>query len=695
MTHRSPVPVSPAFEAVAQGAQFRDVVAIVVHASPKVIFQALHEVTLRDMKLAWLLGELRYLPSRLAGQMPAVDSNRPFLTTLIEGGTLVLRDEAPCEVITGSAAQLHRVHQATRRFATREAFDAFDDPGHQKLFMSVRLAPTGRPGEHWLILEHATRALSSPGERKFARYWRVIKPLGAFVTWQLLRAVRRRAERATAGQSRFRLASRSVRASAHERLRTLPGDERIPTAIDTLTHAVTIRRPPRDVWPWLVQMGAGSRGGWYSYDWLDNRGHRSATRLVPELQHPAIGSIFPAMPGVMEGFTLLAIEPERVLTLAWPAPDGTPEVTWTFVLDEVAPGVTRLVVRARGGPGYRFHRLPLLLTRFAVRIVHFIMQRKQLLGIRRRAETALPYPSAFRTPEGRAAFLAAYDAAMKLWPVPYEELEIPGRFGMTHVIVSGPKEAPPLVLLHGYDATSTMWAPNVADFSEDSRVFALDVMGQPSKSTPTEPVRNAEDYAVWLADTLDGLHLDRICLVGQSYGGWLALNFAMAAPDRVQKLVLLSPGGGFVPMTRQFSLRGMLMVWLPTRATVNWFMRWLGFTDRPGSTDARPVLELMHLGLKHFRVPVETLRVMPVMFPDDQLRAMRVPTLLLIGDHEVICDAATALTRARRLFPDVQGELVSQSSHDMCFSQHRIVDARVRAFLKKSRPDRVGERSVA
>ena len=339
------------------------------------------------MKFAWLLGELRYLPSRLAGHMPAADSSRPFMNTLIEGGTLILRDDAPREVITGSAAQLHRVHQAPQRFANREAFEAFDDPDHEKLFMSVRVAPTGRPGEHWLVLEHATRALSPLAERKFARYWRVIKPMGAFVTWQLLRAVRRRAERAAVVPLRSRRLWRSVRATTDERARALPGDERIPQAIDTLTHGVTIRRAPRDVWPWLVQMGAGSRGGWYSYDWLDNGRQPSAARIVPELQHPAIGTIFPALPGVTEGFTLLAIEHERVLTLGWLAVDGTPEVTWTFVLDEVAPGVTRLLVRVRGGPGYRFHGLPRSLTRLVVRVVHFIMQRKQLLGIRRRAES--------------------------------------------------------------------------------------------------------------------------------------------------------------------------------------------------------------------------------------------------------------------------------------------------------------------
>ena len=61
---------------------------------------------------------------------------------------------------------------------------------------------------------------------------------------------------------------RSVRATPEEQMRALPGDERIPDAIDTLTQGVTIRRPPRDVWPWIVQMGpaAGPAGtattGW-------------------------------------------------------------------------------------------------------------------------------------------------------------------------------------------------------------------------------------------------------------------------------------------------------------------------------------------------------------------------------------------------------------------------------------------------
>jgi pimeloyl-ACP methyl ester carboxylesterase len=297
-------------------------------------------------------------------------------------------------------------------------------------------------------------------------------------------------------------------------------------------------------------------------------------------------------------------------------------------------------------------------------------------------------PSPFKTPEGQAAYLAEYDAAMKAWPVPYREVDIPTRFGTTHVIVSGPIDAAPLVLLHGYWATLTMWAANVADFSSDYRVYAIDVMGQPSKTVPTDPIRNAQDYVAWLTETLDALHLARVSLVGMSFGGWLALKFALAAPDRLLKLVLLSPGG-FLPMVRQFSLRGMLMLFLPSRLTVNTFMRWLGFRAGDGN-----VLELMYLGLKHFRIPLETAQITSTALSDDELRSLHVPTLLLFGEREVIYDPAAALARARRLVPDLEGELVSESRHDMCVRQRAIVDARVLDFLEETR-SAVPERVVA
>ncbi|HEX2444854.1 MAG TPA: hypothetical protein VHJ77_12980 [Vicinamibacterales bacterium] len=182
---------------------------------------------------------------------------------------------------------------------------------------------------------------------------------------------------------------RSVRADLAERTRRLPGDEFIPEPLGTLTHAITIGRAPRDVWPWLIQMGAGSRAGWYSYDVLDNGGRPSATRVVPQLQDIAIGTLFPALPGVTEGFAVLAFEPNRSLILGWPNSDGQPLVTWAFVLEARDSHTTKLIVRARGGQSYRFHGLPWWLSKPIVHVVHFAMQRKQLLGIARRVESSI------------------------------------------------------------------------------------------------------------------------------------------------------------------------------------------------------------------------------------------------------------------------------------------------------------------
>lgn len=93
---------------------------------------------------------------------------------------------------------------------------------------------------------------------------------------------------------------RSVRSSTDERYRRLPGDELLPKPSgSSLTHAITIRRPPHEVWPWLAQMGAG-RAGWYSYDVIDNGRQPSAERILPEFQGVEVGGIFPALPGVTD-----------------------------------------------------------------------------------------------------------------------------------------------------------------------------------------------------------------------------------------------------------------------------------------------------------------------------------------------------------------------------------------------------------
>jgi pimeloyl-ACP methyl ester carboxylesterase len=308
-------------------------------------------------------------------------------------------------------------------------------------------------------------------------------------------------------------------------------------------------------------------------------------------------------------------------------------------------------------------------------------------GVETRGEEVVPMPasSGFKTPRGEAAYMAAYEESMRLWTVPYQSRDLPSRFGSTHLVACGPEDGPPLVLLHCFFTSLTTWAYNVAALSQHRRVYALDVMGQPSKSVPDQPITSRDEMAEWLTATLDGLGLQQADLVGYSFGGFAALDYAIHAPDRVGKLVLLSPVGGVVAPKKQFYVRGVLSAILPSSQLTTELLWFNWFFHRPNLANQRTRLifdRVSHqftMGLKHFRLGPG---VLPTACTDDELRGVRAPTLLLVGRQEALYDAVSAVARAEALIPDVRAELIADASHDLPISQPEAVNRRVLAFLE-------------
>jgi pimeloyl-ACP methyl ester carboxylesterase len=157
----------------------------------------------------------------------------------------------------------------------------------------------------------------------------------------------------------------------------------------------------------------------------------------------------------------------------------------------------------------------------------------------------------FRSPEGEAQFNTAYEAILKQWPVPYEELYVPTRFGDTHVVASGSKDAAPLILLHPAGGGAVMWSRNVGAFSQQYRTYAVDTISEANKSFLTRPIsfrHQRQDFADWMIDLFGGLKIESTSIVGNSFGGFVALNTVCYHPERVRKVVLISPAATFVPI---------------------------------------------------------------------------------------------------------------------------------------------------
>jgi len=96
-----------------------------------------------------------------------------------------------------------------------------------------------------------------------------------------------------------------------------------------------------------------------------------------------------------------------------------------------------------------------------------------------------PRSPRFKSSAEEAAFFAAYDAVLTRWPVSIEAVDVPSRYGTTHVQVCGPPEGTPLVLLHGGGATSTVWFANVEALTCTHRVFAVDQLGDAGAACTT------------------------------------------------------------------------------------------------------------------------------------------------------------------------------------------------------------------
>jgi len=135
------------------------------------------------------------------------------------------------------------------------------------------------------------------------------------------------------------------RATDDELARRMLGDEQIEHPLTNTNRAITVEAPVEDVWPWLAQMGS-LRGGWYSYDWVDNGGRPSADRVLEQYQQVQPGDVLPCLPGASDAFLVTAVTPPRDLILTVPGAAG-PITSWEHFIEPLGSVHSRLIVRGR------------------------------------------------------------------------------------------------------------------------------------------------------------------------------------------------------------------------------------------------------------------------------------------------------------------------------------------------------------
>jgi pimeloyl-ACP methyl ester carboxylesterase len=281
----------------------------------------------------------------------------------------------------------------------------------------------------------------------------------------------------------------------------------------------------------------------------------------------------------------------------------------------------------------------------------------------------------FTSEEARERLLQAYDEAMGLWPQPRRELDIETRFGTVHVHHFGPEEGEPIVLLHGHGGNSSNWYPQIAELGRHHPVYAIDTIDDPGRSVQHTIVADSQDNAAWLNEVFAGLGLDRIHLVGLSYGGWLTFNQAIYGGERLASITPLDPAGlEKVPARFLLSTIGGLFAMLAPRRLRPWLARLLA---NHALIAPRRMMAPIMLSVRTFQ-PSSRPAARP--FTDAELRSVTVPALVLLAERSVLLRARKVLPRVS-LIPGAQAEIVPNAGHGLPMEVPDLVNARVLRFI--------------
>jgi pimeloyl-ACP methyl ester carboxylesterase len=292
----------------------------------------------------------------------------------------------------------------------------------------------------------------------------------------------------------------------------------------------------------------------------------------------------------------------------------------------------------------------------------------------------------FRSVKAKERYLTYYEKRSEKWPTVYQDQMVNTSQGETFVRISGPDDAPPLVLLSSTAATTLLWIPNVEMLSENFKVYAIDNIYDFGRSRYTRAFKTPNDLMIWLDELFSALELENnINLAGLSYGGWLASQYALHSPERLHKIVLIAPAATVFDLPGEWAWRGVLsaipMKIVMKEAMINWAFKDLAKKkDKASQMQLNDIMNDAVMAIKcfKFRMPVY-----PTVLSDAELRSLSVPALFLVGENEVIYSAREAVSRLSSVAPQIKTEIIPNAGHDLTLVQTELVNSKIVEFFNQ------------
>ena len=271
----------------------------------------------------------------------------------------------------------------------------------------------------------------------------------------------------------------------------------------------------------------------------------------------------------------------------------------------------------------------------------------------------------YKSDAARRACLTAYDELLATWQVEYQSTFVATDFGETHVIVCDPTkpivpDSIPLVLIPGGQGTAGMWGPVMQTLGTNRQVLSLDLIDQIGRSRPSKVIKSVKDASLWLSQTLDGLGLNQVNLMGNSIGSFIAAQFALANPTRTNKLILSAPAATFAPVRIRYIAKVLLTLMSPFKRSKENFI--------VAQSNHRVDLQdpLSNLLIKAMSCTRVISKLTPTAFSEEDIASLAPATLAIFGEKDGVnaLNGPQTIAKLSKLNPAIETNMITAAGHN-------------------------------
>ncbi|AGK98126.1 alpha/beta fold hydrolase [Clostridium pasteurianum] len=285
----------------------------------------------------------------------------------------------------------------------------------------------------------------------------------------------------------------------------------------------------------------------------------------------------------------------------------------------------------------------------------------------------MPKKSIYKNSKCEKEMLELYDTLLSRLDIEYEEIMINTRFGYTHILVVGDKDAPPLVTIHGGNGINPLNLRLFLTLTKHFRIYAPDVIGFPGRSAQVRLSPKDNSYGEWVIDVLDQLNLKSVPFVTSSFSSGILLQVAAIAPARISQAVLHVPSGishgAILPMITKLMIPWILYTIFPSR---NRLLK--AFAPMMTETN-EDFLEFSDAMLRTYKMEMKG----PREVSKEELKGFIAPTFVIAAKDDIFFPADSVIPRAKTIFQNlVKTECIDggnlSSKNTLEYVNHKIVE---------------------